>query len=256
MSPTVDAFLLSWSFDPWVVVPLLLAAAIYVRGFCGLRRGGSHYWHLHHLVAFLAGLAALGLALASPLDAFAALGALFLYAFDPTIIAHSALVTTDTGVTAFTVLFLFTLWRYLQRPDWKRLAISGVALGAGTGRHPLTWSAQSATTHVEHAYDDKTGRHEPTGQVTAAASLTATAGSSTISISGLGLAAAGSCSSRRSCRSGVVVASCIACTCSLRVRLTWSRCGRPRAIAACCRRISHAKVSSARRSRSRFTKRR
>ena len=41
----------------------------------------------------------------------AALGALFLYAFDPNIVAHSGLVTTDVGVTAFEVLFLFALWR-------------------------------------------------------------------------------------------------------------------------------------------------
>ena len=63
----------------------------------------------------------------------AALGALFLYAFDPTMIAHSALVTTDLGLAAFTMLFLFTLWRYLQAPDWKRLVVCGVALGAVLG---------------------------------------------------------------------------------------------------------------------------
>src|SRR5262249_34078787 len=60
----------------------------------------------------------------------AALAALFFYAFDPTIIAHSALVTTDVGLTALAVLFLFTLWRYLQRPDWKRMVWCGLALGA------------------------------------------------------------------------------------------------------------------------------
>jgi uncharacterized protein YggE len=53
-------------------------------------------------------------------------------------------------------------------------AQGGVALGAGTGRHPLTWSAQSATTHVEHAYDERTGRHQPTGQVTAAVAVVIT----------------------------------------------------------------------------------
>ena len=53
-------------------------------------------------------------------------------------------------------------------------AQGGVALDADTGRRPLTWSAQSATTHVEHAYDDKTGRHEPTGQVTAVVAVVIT----------------------------------------------------------------------------------
>ena len=63
----------------------------------------------------------------------AALGALFFYAFDPTIVAHSALVTTDVGVTTFAVLFLFTLWRYLHRPTRKYLVFCGLALGAVLG---------------------------------------------------------------------------------------------------------------------------
>jgi uncharacterized protein len=49
-------------------------------------------------------------------------------------------------------------------------ARGGVALDSGTGRHPLTWSAQSATTQVERAYD-QTGRHQPTGQVTASVAV-------------------------------------------------------------------------------------
>jgi hypothetical protein len=63
----------------------------------------------------------------------AALGALFLYALDPTIVAHSALVTMDVGVTAFAVLFLFALWRYLHHPNWQRLVLCGLALGAVLG---------------------------------------------------------------------------------------------------------------------------
>jgi hypothetical protein len=63
----------------------------------------------------------------------AALGALFLYAFDPNMVAHSALVTTDVGLAAFTVLFLFALWRYIERPTWKRLVLCGLALGAVLG---------------------------------------------------------------------------------------------------------------------------
>lgn len=59
----------------------------------------------------------------------AALGALVLYAFDPTIIAHSFLVTTDVGMAVLTLLFLWALWNYLQRPGWVRLLLSGLALG-------------------------------------------------------------------------------------------------------------------------------
>jgi len=53
-------------------------------------------------------------------------------------------------------------------------AQGGVALDAGTGRRPLTWSAQSATTHAERAYDERTGRHQPTGRVTAAVAVVIT----------------------------------------------------------------------------------
>ena len=60
----------------------------------------------------------------------AALGALLLYAFSPTVIAHASLVTTDVGFAAFGVLFLFALWRYLQRPGLVRLILCGAALGA------------------------------------------------------------------------------------------------------------------------------
>ncbi len=64
------------------------------------------------------------------LGAQAALAALFLYSFDPNILAHSYLVTTDSGMAAFTVLFLFTLWRYVQEPSGWRLVACGAALGA------------------------------------------------------------------------------------------------------------------------------
>jgi uncharacterized protein YggE len=53
-------------------------------------------------------------------------------------------------------------------------AQGGAALDAGTGRRPLTWSAQSATTHAERAYDERTGRHQLTGRVTAAVAVVIT----------------------------------------------------------------------------------
>jgi uncharacterized protein YggE len=50
-------------------------------------------------------------------------------------------------------------------------ARGGVALDAGSGRRPLTWSAQSAQTYAERAYDETTGQYQPTGQVTAAVAV-------------------------------------------------------------------------------------
>ena len=59
--------------------------------------------------------------------------ALFLYAFDPTIAAHSQLVTTDVGVACFSVLYLWALRAYLRNPTWKSLLLSGSALGLALG---------------------------------------------------------------------------------------------------------------------------
>ena len=50
-------------------------------------------------------------------------------------------------------------------------ARGGVALDAGSGRRPLTWSAQSAQTYAERVYDETTGQYRPTGQVTAAVAV-------------------------------------------------------------------------------------
>jgi len=60
-------------------------------------------------------------------------GAAFLCAFDPNIIAHSFLVTTDLGVTTFLVLFMVALWDCVNRPDPVRMVVCGLALGAALG---------------------------------------------------------------------------------------------------------------------------
>src|SRR5271157_209479 len=60
----------------------------------------------------------------------AALSALFLYAFNPTILAHSYLVAMDVGLAFFTVLSLFALWEYLCHPSATRLILCGLAMGA------------------------------------------------------------------------------------------------------------------------------
>jgi len=52
---------------------LLMTATIYVRGYCSLRRRDPARWPPSRLMAFLAGLLALYLALASPIEPFASL---------------------------------------------------------------------------------------------------------------------------------------------------------------------------------------
>jgi Dolichyl-phosphate-mannose-protein mannosyltransferase len=58
-----------------------------------------------------------------------ALAALFLYSLDPTILGHGYLATMDVGLAAFTVLFLFALWHYLEHPNALRLTACGAAMG-------------------------------------------------------------------------------------------------------------------------------
>jgi uncharacterized protein len=53
-------------------------------------------------------------------------------------------------------------------------ALGGVALDADSGRRPLTWSAQSATTYPERDYNQETGRDEPSGRVIATVAIQVT----------------------------------------------------------------------------------
>jgi hypothetical protein len=59
----------------------------------------------------------------------AGLCAVFLFVADPTMVAHSYLVTTDSGVTLLSLLFLLALYRYFQKPGKGRSTAAGVALG-------------------------------------------------------------------------------------------------------------------------------
>jgi len=67
------------------------------------------------------------------IGALAAVGAVFLYVLDPTVLAHSFLVTTDVGLAAFSVLFVFAIWNYVRRPTLNRLLLCGLAMGAVMG---------------------------------------------------------------------------------------------------------------------------
>jgi cytochrome c oxidase assembly factor CtaG len=73
MNPTLDAALRSWSHSPWLLLGLVVSAAIYVRGWSKLHRRDPRRWPVRKLSAFVAGLASLYIALASPIEAFAPL---------------------------------------------------------------------------------------------------------------------------------------------------------------------------------------
>lgn len=65
-----QAVLASWSFPPWVTALNLLSALLYVRGWLALRRVMPARFEPWRLISFLSGIAALQIALASPIDAF------------------------------------------------------------------------------------------------------------------------------------------------------------------------------------------
>lgn len=73
MGQTLDAVLLSWSFDPWLLAAITLTGGVYVRGWLALHRRDARRWHTGRLAAFVGGLMAIVLALASPIEPFAGL---------------------------------------------------------------------------------------------------------------------------------------------------------------------------------------
>jgi len=58
-----------------------------------------------------------------PLAGLLALG---LYVFDPNILAHARLTTTDLGVTCFLFMAVYCFWRWLNHPTWPRLAAAEI----------------------------------------------------------------------------------------------------------------------------------
>jgi len=59
----------------------------------------------------------------------AALIAMTLVVFDPNIMAHSALVTTDVGVTLFLLASILAFYRFATKPTLMRLLLAGVMAG-------------------------------------------------------------------------------------------------------------------------------
>ncbi|PWU04937.1 MAG: hypothetical protein C5B51_15865 [Terriglobia bacterium] len=97
----------------------------------------------------------------------AALCAVLLYICDPTILGHSYLVTTDLGLAAFSVLFLFAVWRYLRHPTTRGLILCGVALGAALCAKfsgVLLLPVLAALLLAALIWPVVSGGHEPKGQ--------------------------------------------------------------------------------------------
>lgn len=70
MSASLQAALASWTFHPWIVLCMLLTALVYGRGWRRLQISRPAQFPIWRFACFLAGLATLWIAIASPLDAF------------------------------------------------------------------------------------------------------------------------------------------------------------------------------------------
>jgi len=58
-----------------------------------------------------------------------ALFALFLYVFNPNILAHSSLITIDIGASCMIFLSIYCFWKYLNNRNRASMMLAGVALG-------------------------------------------------------------------------------------------------------------------------------
>jgi cytochrome c oxidase assembly factor CtaG len=157
VSPTLDAALRSWPFDPWLFAALLLTAGVYLRGWrkCAMLSrpsgagcdGGTTSgresmppsrgrWHGGRPAAFLGGLAAIYLALASPIEPFADL------LLQVHMVQHLLLMMVAPPLLWLGAP-LFPLLRGLPRPVrafWAAPLMSAPPLRRLFGRltHPLT----------------------------------------------------------------------------------------------------------------------
>ncbi|HET9712222.1 MAG TPA: glycosyltransferase family 39 protein [Pyrinomonadaceae bacterium] len=59
----------------------------------------------------------------------AAFIALTLFTFDPNLLAHGALITTDVGLACFMFLSVFMFYRFVKSPSALRLIVAGVSVG-------------------------------------------------------------------------------------------------------------------------------
>ncbi len=107
----------------------------YLNGRDWLARNDGASQHLVFEMRLMAGLLAVALSLVVFFAArewfgtMAGLVAMVLVTFDPNVLAHSALVTTDVGVSMFFLASIYAFYRYVKQPSLQRLLIAGVVAG-------------------------------------------------------------------------------------------------------------------------------
>jgi cytochrome c oxidase assembly factor CtaG len=137
MPPAPHDLWSAWTLDPWIVIPLLLAAGIYARGTRRLRRRsraprGLPPWRV---ACFAAGLLLMAIALVSPLDAMgSALFSAHMAQHELMIVLAAPLLVLGRPIVPM-VWALSPRWRrtlgvwsrrWLKRP-WRTLTLPAVA---------------------------------------------------------------------------------------------------------------------------------
>jgi hypothetical protein len=85
-----------------------------------------------HMTAFLFGLTLAVLIFFATKEMFGPIAALFaltLYVFDPTVLANAPFVATDTGAACGFFAAVYTFYRFVKWMDWRRIALCGLAVG-------------------------------------------------------------------------------------------------------------------------------
>lgn len=107
----------------------------YLDGGEWLARNDGASQHMVFEMRLMAGLLAVALSLVVFFAArewfgtAAGLVAMVLVTFDPNVLAHSALVTTDVGVSMFFLASVYAFYRYVKQPTLQRLLVAGVVAG-------------------------------------------------------------------------------------------------------------------------------
>lgn len=87
---------------------------------------------------------------------------------------YVVLFSTVTVVRESTAQALRVAASAVDRLTADLASLGGVALDVASGRRPLTWSTQSATTSEQGDLNKQTGRYDPTGQVSATVAVVIT----------------------------------------------------------------------------------
>jgi putative membrane protein len=145
-APQVIDLFADWDI-PWIVTAeLAVAAFVYIRGFARIRRTRPAQFPLWRLAAFLGGIAALFIAVASPLDTFSE-SLLFMHMAQhyvlmsiapPLIVLGAPVVPLLRGLPRFVIRllrplfvtrFLHAAGRFLTRPRVAWLAMNAAYIG-------------------------------------------------------------------------------------------------------------------------------